>query len=132
MADTLPNIVRRALLETVTDIGQLSKQEKRVLGKYTKRGWLIKGRGGPFPKLKTVYAFPGYAFADERKREIREMFITCARLGESIPDSVRFLGLEELSEKELKSAQVAEERARKWHEKKEEDTAHEHPSISLE
>jgi hypothetical protein len=68
--EQLPAIVKRALVETVTDIGQLSKTEIDQLNKYVKRGWLSKGRGGAFPILKTVYAFSGYDFAAWRQRYV--------------------------------------------------------------
>lgn len=64
----LPPIVKRALVETVVDIGQLSKAEIYQLNKYVKKGWLSKGKGGPYPRLKTVYACPGFDFAGHRKR----------------------------------------------------------------
>lgn len=63
----LPEIIKRALTETVVNIGQLSKSELNQLNKYVKRGWLSKGQGGPFPKLKTVYAVPTYDFAANRQ-----------------------------------------------------------------
>lgn len=66
----LPEIVKRALVETVTDIGQLSKSDKYQLNKYVKRGWLSRGQGGPFPKLKAVYAHPGFDFAVDRQRHV--------------------------------------------------------------
>jgi hypothetical protein len=62
----LPEIVRRALVETVTDVGQLSKSDLYQLNKYVKRGWLSRGKGGPFPILKTVYAHPGFDFTASR------------------------------------------------------------------
>jgi hypothetical protein len=68
----LPEIVRRALVETVTDIGQLSKSDLYQLNKYVRRGWLSRGRGGPYPVLKTVYAHPGYDFAASRERYIEQ------------------------------------------------------------
>ena len=70
MNNELPEIVKRALVETVTDIGQLSKPELYQLNKYVKRGWLSKGKGGPFPILKTIYAHPGYNFAAWRQRYV--------------------------------------------------------------
>ena len=59
-------IVLRALTETVTDIGQLSEQELRDLKRAVKRGILTKAKGGKYPKLKTVYARPGFDFAAQR------------------------------------------------------------------
>ena len=69
----IPVIVKRAILNPVTDIGQLSKEQKRNLEKYVKMGVLIKGRGGTFPKLKTVYALIGHNFIEARKEFIAEM-----------------------------------------------------------
>lgn len=74
MSTPLPEIVRRALVETVTDIGQLSKSDLYQLNKYVKRGWLRRGKGGPFPILKTVYACPGFDFEASRKRHVDEAF----------------------------------------------------------
>jgi len=68
----LPAIVKRALVETVTDIGQLSRSDLYQLNKYVKRGWLSRGKGGPFPILKTVYACPGFDFAASRERYVEE------------------------------------------------------------
>lgn len=68
----LPPIIRRALVETVTDIGQLTNDEKRTLNRYVKRGWLSRGKSGPFPKLKTVYACPGFDFAASRERYVEQ------------------------------------------------------------
>lgn len=65
---------RRAFVETVCDIGQLSKPEIYQLSKYVKRGWLSKGKGGPFPILKTVYTCPGFDFAASRDRYVEEAF----------------------------------------------------------
>src|SRR5690349_6101048 len=70
MSTELPAIVKRALVETVTDIGQLTAAEKYQLNKYVKRGWLSRGKGGPFPILKTVYAHPGFDFAASRARYV--------------------------------------------------------------
>ena len=69
----LPEIVKRALVSTVTDIGQLTPVDKRELERAVKRGYLSKGRGGPFPAIKTVYAFPGYDFAEARRMIVAEM-----------------------------------------------------------
>ena len=69
----LPEIVKRALVSTVTDIGQLTPVDKRELERAVKRGYLSKGRGGGFPKEKTVYALPSYDFAGERRMIVRQM-----------------------------------------------------------
>jgi len=70
MTTELPEIVKRALVETVTDIGQLSKSDLYQLNKYVRKGWLSRGKGGPFPVLKTVYACPGFDFAASRERYV--------------------------------------------------------------
>lgn len=69
---SLPEIVQRALVETVVDIGQLSKSEIYQLNKYVRRGWLSKGKAGPYPALKTVYAVPGFDFAASRDAYVEE------------------------------------------------------------
>lgn len=81
----LPEIVKRALLHTVTDIGQLSKSDIQTLNRYVKKGWLSKGRGGPYPTIKTVWAFPGYDFAGARETEITKLLAECNTLGEPTP-----------------------------------------------
>lgn len=68
-----PPVVRRALTQSIVDIGQLSKQDKRDLLKAMKAGVIVKGKGGPFPASKTVYAHPGYDFDAERARLIEEV-----------------------------------------------------------
>lgn len=73
----IPEIVRRALTETVVCIGQVTEQERRTLEKYVRRGWLSKGQGGPFPKIKTVYAFPGFDFNEQRQRYVDHMVRLC-------------------------------------------------------
>ena len=70
MTTELPPIVKRALVETVTDIGQLSKSDLYQLNKYVKCGWLSRRKGGPFPMLKTVYACPGFDFVASRERYV--------------------------------------------------------------
>lgn len=49
---SLDPIIKRALLDTITDIGQLTPAEKRTLNRAVKRGWLAKGKGGPYPDPK--------------------------------------------------------------------------------
>ncbi len=68
----LAPIVKRALVDTVNDIGQLSTQEKRELARAVKAGYLSKGKGGPFPKAKTVYARSGFDFAAGRAYRYRQ------------------------------------------------------------
>lgn len=66
----LTDIVKHALVHTVCDIGQLTPQQKRELQAAVRRGYLSKGKGGPFPRLKTMYAHPGFDFIADRKREV--------------------------------------------------------------
>lgn len=68
----LTEIVKRALVETIVNIGQLTPQEQRELNAAVKRGYLSKGKGGPFPALKTMYAHPGFDFIADRQREVDE------------------------------------------------------------
>lgn len=75
MKETLTTIVKRALVETVTDIGQLTTQEKRELARAVKAGYLSKGKGGPYPVLKTVYAHPGFDFAADREYHYRQFLV---------------------------------------------------------
>jgi hypothetical protein len=66
-------IVVRAIKETVTDIGGRSHQELLELNYAVKHGILAKGKGGPYPILKTVYARPGFDFAADRARLVAQM-----------------------------------------------------------
>ena len=81
----LAEIVKQALLHTVTDIGQLTSTEKLSLKKAVRSGWLVAGQGGPYPRLKTVYAHPGFNFKEDRERQLRALFI----IGDHIADDVR-------------------------------------------
>jgi hypothetical protein len=80
----LPVIVQRALTETVTDVGQLTRAERAALRGYVRRGCLARGQGGPYPSLKTVYAVPGYDFAGERRRTLQRMLGGRAALAEAV------------------------------------------------
>lgn len=80
----IPKIVRQAMRETITDIGQLSEAEVATLEAYAKKGWLSKRQGGPYPALKTVWARPGYPFEGARAEAIRDMLAMSARLGETV------------------------------------------------
>jgi hypothetical protein len=66
----MQTIVERALDQTVRDIGQLTPEEQRELSKAVKHGVLSKGRGGPYPVVKTVYARRGFDFAAARQLHI--------------------------------------------------------------
>lgn len=83
----LPVIVSRAVLNPVTNIGQLSKVQIRELNKYVKKGLLDKGKGGPFPIEKTVYAIHGFDFKKDREDSVREMLEEVERLE---PGTVKF------------------------------------------
>lgn len=69
----LTKIVKEAILFTVIDLGQLSRAEHLELDRAVAAGVLVKGRGGPYVALKTVWASPQYDFAAERKAEIALM-----------------------------------------------------------
>ncbi len=81
----IPEIVKRALLHTVTDIGQLTAEEVRTLNSHVKKGYLSKGKGGGFPAIKTVWAVPGYDFAGARADAIRSLLAACEAVGEKTP-----------------------------------------------
>jgi hypothetical protein len=66
----MQTIVERALDQNVTDIGQLTREEQRELSKAVKNGLLSKGKGGPYPLLKTVYGRRGFDFAAARQLHI--------------------------------------------------------------
>jgi hypothetical protein len=78
-SNVLPEIVKRALTDTVTDIGQLTDEDRRVLNRYVKRGVLSKGKGGGYPMLKTVYACYGFDFAAQRQLYL-DMFMEIANI----------------------------------------------------
>jgi hypothetical protein len=73
--DTIPEVVKIAMVSTVTDIGQLSKQQVRDLNKFVALGVLIKGKGGPYPKEKTVYALIGHDIKANRERMVKEILL---------------------------------------------------------
>lgn len=75
----LAEIVMRALLSTVTNIGQLSESEVRELDGAFRRGHLAKGKGGAFPVAKTVWAHPGFDFEADRRASLDEMALLAAR-----------------------------------------------------
>lgn len=69
----IPNIVKRAMTDTITDIGQLSNDEIKILNKYVKLGYLSKGKGGCFPAIKTVWGYHGFDFQKQRNDAIENM-----------------------------------------------------------
>lgn len=73
MADKVAAIVKRALSEPITDIGQLTDHDRRILADAVRRGWLWNGKGGSYPIPKTVYARPGFDFSADRQRRVGEL-----------------------------------------------------------
>lgn len=71
--EPIPAIVKQALTSSITDIGQLTSEQKRTLNRYVRRGWLSKGKGGGWPVLKTVYACPGFNFVEQRRDLLRDL-----------------------------------------------------------
>ena len=67
MKPILTLIVERAMVETVTSIGQLTHRETLELERAVRHNYLSKGKGGPYPVLKTVYAHPGFDFEADRR-----------------------------------------------------------------
>jgi hypothetical protein len=80
----IPEIVKRAMTRTVTDIGQLSAGDIRTLNDYVKKGYLSKGKSGGFPAIKTVWAVPGYDFASMRAAAIHALVADCEAVGERV------------------------------------------------
>ena len=68
------NITRRAILETITDIGQLSDSELKELNHFVKKGFLKKTKAGCFPTLKTVYSLPSVDTLKIRQDYINNLF----------------------------------------------------------
>ena len=64
-------IIERALLETVTNIGQLSPADIKYLNNAVKLGILAKGKGGTYPVIKTVWGPPGMDFVADRRRLLK-------------------------------------------------------------
>lgn len=62
--------IDHALRHTVCDIGQLDHQTLLALNRSVRKGLLSKGKGGPFPKIKTIYAPAGFDFEADRERHI--------------------------------------------------------------
>jgi hypothetical protein len=69
----LTKLVKRALFRPICDIGQLTLQEKKELDSAVRKGYLSKGKGGPFPVIKTMYARPNFDFISDRQKEIQRM-----------------------------------------------------------
>jgi hypothetical protein len=59
----IPTIVKRDMLEPITDIGQLSREDIALLDLYVKRGWLSKGKGGLWRMVRYILA--GFTFSQE-------------------------------------------------------------------
>jgi hypothetical protein len=63
--------VKHAEKDHVTDIGQLSADDKKALDAAVKAGVLKKGKGGVFGK--TQYASPDFDFENETKKELNDV-----------------------------------------------------------
>ena len=74
---TIQERINQALTETLPDIGQIDGPTKAALDRLVKQGYLSKGKGGPFPALKTVYAVAGYDFIADRNREVELAMMIC-------------------------------------------------------
>jgi hypothetical protein len=70
---TTRDFINHALTCTLTDIGQLDGPTRSALNRLVKKGILSKGKGGPFPAIKTVYAVAGFDFAAHRQQHIDHM-----------------------------------------------------------
>lgn len=69
----IPAIVARAMVNTITNVGQLAGEDVKILDKYVKLGYLSKGKGGCYPVIKTVWACPGFDFTKQRSDAIEKM-----------------------------------------------------------
>jgi len=69
----IPEIVQRAMVGSVTDIGQLTTEDIKILNKYVKLGYLSKGKGGCFPIIKTIWACPTFDFQKQRDEAVAYM-----------------------------------------------------------
>jgi ribosomal protein S13 len=69
----IPDIVKRAALNPLHNIGQLSEQDVRQLDAFVKKGLLAKAKAGHYPAPKTVWAISGFDFALHRKQAIEKM-----------------------------------------------------------
>lgn len=77
--NTMHNIVEFVKYKPLCDIGQLDKTTMKLLNKAVKDGILEKGKGGPYPKLKTIYAVKGFDFSADRQNHINmAMFVASA------------------------------------------------------
>lgn len=67
---TPAELIHLALTAGIVNIGQLTAAQTRKLDSFVKKGWLSKGKGGPFPMLKTVYAHVGFDFEADRRAHV--------------------------------------------------------------
>ena len=65
--------VSRAKRQTLSDIGQLSREDIKDLEKAVRQGAIIKGKGGCYGNIKTCYAPVGTNLKKERRECIEEM-----------------------------------------------------------
>jgi hypothetical protein len=80
----LTDLIKQALTQTVIDIGQIDAKQKRELNAAVKAGVLDKGKGGPYPNLKTVWACKGFNFVQNRQDSINIMTSIAASEGRLI------------------------------------------------
>lgn len=73
-----PEIIQQVMCCPITNIGQLSTENVKILNLYVKKGILSKGKGGGYPTLKTVYAYPEFDFNLDRKIQLEKMGISYA------------------------------------------------------
>lgn len=66
-------IVERAMLHRICDLGQFTHAERLQVERAVRNGVLSKGKGGPYPKLKTVYAAVHFDFARDREAGVAEL-----------------------------------------------------------
>ena len=57
----------------IHDIGQFTNRDIKLLDEAVKHGMISKGKGGEFPKIKTVYAPIGFDFKKHRKAVINHV-----------------------------------------------------------
>lgn len=69
------NIIECAIVNPVCDIGQFDSKTLRELNKAVKAGILSKGKGGPYPMLKTMYAVAGFNFMADRENIINRAML---------------------------------------------------------
>jgi hypothetical protein len=80
----ITDVVKFALENSLTDIGQITPEQRKELARAVHKGILVKGRGGRYPIVKTVYAAPGFDFVADREDGYRVF-----RLAAAVDDLMR-------------------------------------------